>query len=64
MNEDVPRIDVEDARRVVESGRAVLVCGYPDETKCRSIRLAGSVTLSELALRDLPKNREVIFYCG
>jgi len=64
MDDDVPRIDVEDARRAVESGRAVLVCGYPDETKCSSIRLAGSVTLSELAMRDIPKNRELIFYCG
>jgi hypothetical protein len=64
MNDDVARIDVEDARRAVEAGRALLVCAYPDETKCTSIRLAGSLTLSELAMRDIPKDRELIFYCA
>jgi hypothetical protein len=40
------------------------VCAYPDETKCSSIRLAGSLTLSELAMRDIPKDRELVFYCA
>ena len=66
MTSDVPRIDVEEARRWVESGRALLVCAYEDEAKCRSIRLAGSVTLSELQRRlpALPKDQEIIFYCA
>jgi hypothetical protein len=64
MNDDVPRVDVDDARQAVDSGRAVLVCGYADETKCSSIRLAGSLTLSELSMRDVPRDRELIFYCG
>jgi hypothetical protein len=64
MTDDIPRINVDEARRDVESGRALLVCGYQDETKCRSMRLAGSLTLSDLAARDVPRDRELIFYCG
>jgi hypothetical protein len=64
MTDDVPRIEVDQARRDVESGRALLVCGYEDEAKCRSMRLAGSITLSDLASRNVPRDRELIFYCG
>ena len=31
---DNMRIDVEEARRQVESGQALLVCAYEDEAKC------------------------------
>jgi hypothetical protein len=66
MTSDVPRIDVEEARRKVESGRALLVCAYEDEAKCHSIRLAGGLTLSELQARlpSLPRDQELIFYCA
>ena len=66
MTSDVPRIDVEEARRAVESGRALLMCAYEDEAKCRSIRLEGSLTLSQLQARlpSLPKDQELIFYCA
>lgn len=66
MTSDVRRIDVEEARRAVESGRALLVCAYEDEAKCRSIRLEGSLTLSQLQARlpAFPKDQELIFYCA
>ena len=63
---DVPRIDVDEARRKVAGGEALLVCGYEDEGKCARIRLEGSITLSELQARlpSLPKEQELIFYCA
>lgn len=64
--EQVPRIDVEEARRKVETGQALLICAYADETKCSQMRREGSITLSELQSRlpSLPKHAELIFYCA
>jgi hypothetical protein len=64
--EGVERVSVEQARRDVEAGQAVLVCAYDDESKCRRLRLEGALTLDELRQRAaaLPKNREIIFYCA
>jgi len=63
---DVPRIDVDEARRRVSGGEAVLVCGYEDEEKCRRVRLEGALTLRQLEaqLDAVPKDRALIFYCG
>lgn len=64
--DQVPRMGVEEARRKVAAGQALLVCGYPDETKCSPMRLEGSIMLSELQSRlpSLPKSTELIFYCA
>ena len=63
---DVPRIDVESAHRDLSTGRALLVCAYADEAKCRQLRLDGSISLSELErkLASVTKDKELIFYCG
>jgi hypothetical protein len=63
---DIPRIDVDEASRKVEAGQALLVCAYDDEAKCGRMKLAGSLTLSELRARQpsLPKSQEIIFYCA
>jgi hypothetical protein len=63
---EVPRIDVEEARRRVAAGQALLVCAYPEEAKCNSMKLEGSLTLSQLQARlpSVPKDRELIFYCA
>ena len=63
---DVPRIDVEEARRKVAAGEALLVCAYADEAKCGQMKLEGSITLSQLQARlaSLPKTHEIIFYCA
>ncbi|HYS15652.1 MAG TPA: ArsR family transcriptional regulator [Candidatus Binatia bacterium] len=62
----IPRIDVEDARRKVAAGDALLVCAYSDDVKCKQLGLEGSITLSELEARlpSLPKDKEIIFYCA
>ncbi len=60
------RISQEDARRRVLSGEALLVCAYDDEAKFRTMRLEGAISFSEFKGRtgSLPKNQEIIFYCG
>ncbi|HZO42040.1 MAG TPA: ArsR family transcriptional regulator [Methylomirabilota bacterium] len=62
----IPRIDVDEARRKVEAGQALLVCAYGDDVKCKQLELEGSITLSELQSRlpSLPKDTEIIFYCA
>jgi hypothetical protein len=62
----VERIGVEDARRDVEGGKALLVCAYADEAKCKMVNLAGSMSLTNFEARagSLPKGQEIIFYCA
>jgi hypothetical protein len=62
----IERIEVEDARRRVRSGKALLVCAYPDEQKCEKVRLEDAISLGELEARSesVPKDRELIFYCA
>lgn len=63
---EVPRIGVEEARRKVTKGEALLVCAYSDLAKCSQMKLEGSITLPELQARlgSLPKTHEIIFYCA
>ena len=62
---EIPRTSVEDARRDVAAGRALLVCAYDDE-RCRQVALEGSIPLSALTARSatLPKDQPLIFYCA
>ena len=64
--DQVERIGVEEARREVESGRALVVCAYDDESKCRQLRLENAVTLHDLQRRvdSVPRNQTLIFYCA
>jgi hypothetical protein len=64
--ENVERIGVDQARAEVEAGRALLVCAYEDEAKCRQVRLENSVSLQEIQRRldCVPRNQALIFYCG
>ena len=64
--EEIERVSVEEARREVESGRALLVCAYDDEEKCRKLRLENSVSLHDLQRRveSVPHNQTLIFYCA
>jgi hypothetical protein len=61
---DIVRVGVEEARRKVTAGQALLVCAYEDEAKCRMLNLDGSISLSSFESRvgSLPKSREIIFY--
>ena len=64
--ESVERVSAEEARRAVEAGRALLVCAYEDESKCRQLRLENAVSLQELQRRldSVPRNQALIFYCA
>lgn len=63
---DVSRISVEEARRNVGAGRALLVGTYDDGQKCSKINLRGSINMAQLASRvaTLVKDQEIIFYCA
>ena len=63
---DVSRISVEEARRQVTAGRAMLVCAYDDAEKCRKITLQGSINMAQLTTKapSLPKDQPIIFYCA
>ena len=58
------RIDIDEARRRVQSGQALLVCAYDDEAKCRSLGIDGSKQLAELEAENVPKTQEIVFYCA
>jgi hypothetical protein len=62
----VERISAGEARRRVAEGRAVLVCAYEDEDKCRRLKLDGAHTLRELeaGMATLPRSQEIVFYCA
>jgi hypothetical protein len=66
MKREVPRIDAAEARERTRSGRALLVCAYDDDQKCRSMLLAGAIPKSELERRgaSLDATREIILYCA
>lgn len=63
---DVERMGVQGARQRVQGGQALLVCAYDDDAKCRSMRLEGAITMSELreTLPSLPKGQEIVLYCA
>jgi hypothetical protein len=62
------RIEPREVRRKLadESTEVELVCAYEDEEKCRSMLLAGAQTLAEFRrrLEEVPKDREIVFYCA
>jgi hypothetical protein len=66
MTANIERIDVASARQHVREGRALLVCAYEDDAKCRKGRLEGSIPLArfEAMASTLPKSQEIIFYCA
>lgn len=62
---DIERISPEMTHEKVKAGNAVLVCAYGDD-KCKDILLEGALLRSEFEARlpALPKDQEIIFYCG
>ncbi len=58
-------IDAPQAYRKTHEGRAILVCAYDDEDRCREILLDGAITYGEFLARvdRIPKTTEIIFYC-
>ena len=66
MTATVERIEPTTARADTAAGRALLVCSYEDDAKCRKARLEGSIPLARFAsmTSTLPKDKEIIFYCA
>ena len=64
-NATAPRIPVEEARRKVVAGEALLVCAYDDD-RCKQFDLEGSMTRKELESRlpSIPRDTQIIFYCA
>jgi hypothetical protein len=64
--EEPKRVSVEEVRKKVKEGKALLVCAYEDEEKFKKVRLEGAISLNEFKLRDpsLTKNQEIVFYCA
>lgn len=58
------RIDVEQTRERVRSGDALLVCAYDDEEKCRGFGLEEALTLAQFESREVPRDREIVFFCA
>ncbi len=58
------RVSVDEARRQVDSGKALLVCAYGDEQKCRGLGVDGSITYNEFEgrLPALSRNQQIIFF--
>jgi len=62
---DIERIGPDETREKVQSGDALLVCSYNDD-KCKPLLLEDAILRSEFEakLPSLPKDQEIIFYCG
>ena len=60
------RINPEEAYRKVKSGEALLVCAYDDEATYQTMRLDMAIFLGEFQKRlpEIPKEKEIIFYCA
>jgi hypothetical protein len=60
------RMSPQEVRNKVQSGKALLVCGYEEDVKFNKMKLEGGISLNEFEKRipELPKEQEIIFYCG
>jgi hypothetical protein len=61
---DIERISAQQANAKANSNRALLVCAYEDEAKCRMLNLEGSISFANFKswVNSLPKSQEIIFY--
>ena len=62
----VPRIEVKEARDLVQAGKALLVCAYDSDEKFAKLHLDGAISLAELKakLPTLDKAKPIVFYCA
>jgi rhodanese-related sulfurtransferase len=63
---ELERISPEEVSGKLKAGTALLVCAYDDEDKFRRMHLEGAISLDALKSRlpSLPKDQEIVFYCG
>ena len=64
--EETPRVRPEEIRARVQSGEALLVCAYDDEEKFKEMHLEKALSLRQLheIQPSLPREKEIVFYCG
>jgi uncharacterized protein (TIGR02284 family) len=62
----VKRIPVPEARALLRSGQAMLICAYDTQEKFQRYRLPGAISLKEFEslANTIPKDRHLIFYCA
>lgn len=62
---EAKRIQIQEARRKVQDGEALLVCAYDSEEMCGGMRLEKALTMREFNARlpEIPKDKEIVFYC-
>jgi hypothetical protein len=60
------RIPAAEVYRQVKEGKAILVCAYPDEAKCSTMKIEGAISRIEFESRlpGIQKDQAIIFYCG
>lgn len=63
---EIIRVGPEEIRRKVESGEALLVCAYEEDSKFRNMNLEGATSYSEFRSRlpSLSRDAEIVFYCA
>lgn len=59
-------ITADDAYLKAKSGEALLVCAYEDDERFAKFNVEGAISFKEFAamIPELPKDREIIFYCA
>jgi hypothetical protein len=64
--EKVKRISPQEVSRKLQSGATILVCAYDDDDLFGKMKLRGALSMKDLRskLSALPKNQEIVFYCG
>jgi hypothetical protein len=62
----VKRVSPQDVNRGLEEGKTLLVCVYDDEDRFGKMKLSGAMSLKDFRSRlsAIPKNQEIVFYCG
>ena len=50
----------------VKAGKALLVCAYPDEAKCSTMKIEGAISRTEFESRlpGIKKDQAIVFYCA
>jgi len=63
---EMARISVQQARRKVRGGKALLVSAYEDDLSFYAIALEGAISIHDFRKRygQFPKDKLVIFYCN
>ena len=66
MMAEPERVSPEEVHQKLKKGIILLVCAYEDEAKFKKMQLQGAISSNEFKFRlpFLPKDQEIVFYCG